>query len=82
MSGVATERRKKASTPKPHPGRPRVGSTSTDATVQARLVPEMKSAFEELARRNGTTESDMLRQAVRELLLKNDLWPPKGAPSH
>lgn len=65
-------------TPKNRVGRP-AGQTfpADESPVQARLVPEMRKALKALAARNGTKESEEVRAAIREHLLKNAMWPPK-----
>lgn len=64
---------------KPGRGRP-AGYTfpPEESPVQARLVPEMRKALKELAARNGTKESEEVRAAIREHLLRNQMWPPKS----
>ena len=68
----------KHKTEKPKMGRP-PGQTypAEDSPIQARLTPEMRTAFRELAARNGVREPEELRVAIREHLLRNSLWPPK-----
>lgn len=77
MSVTMTKERKKH-TEKPKIGRP-LGQTfpAEDSPIQARLVPEMRKAFRELAARNGVKESEELRAAIREHLIRNHAWPPK-----
>ena len=48
-----------------------------ESPVQARLVPQMRLALKALATQNGTKESEEVRAAIREYLLKNNMWPPK-----
>lgn len=68
----------KTKTEKPKIGRP-LGQTypAEDSPIQARLMPEMRAAFKKLAARNGVRESEELRAAIREHLLRNQMWPPK-----
>jgi len=68
----------KTKTDKPKMGRP-VGQTypAEDSPIQARLTPIMRADFRELAARNGVRESEELRVAIREHLLRNSMWPPK-----
>lgn len=67
------------SKPKKPVGRPAGGTFPVDESpVQARLVPEMRAALKALALRNGTKESEEVRAAIREHLLRNQMWPPKN----
>jgi len=76
MYPTMTKERKKRPD-KPKIGRP-LGQTfpAEDSPIQARLVPEMRKAFKELAARNGVKESEELRAAIREHLIRHKYWPP------
>lgn len=75
---VMTAKNDKTKTEKPKIGRP-LGQTypAEDSPIQARLTAEMRAQFKKLAARNGVRESEELRAAIREHLLRNQMWPPK-----
>jgi hypothetical protein len=83
MPDMATEKPKSGKKkPKARIGRP-LGQTfpADESPVQARLVPEMRKALRDLAIKNGSRESEEVRAAIREHLVRNEMWPPKAEVS-
>jgi hypothetical protein len=56
------------------PGRPRVGApTGPSPTVRARITPLEYELMKQLEARTGRTQSDLVREAVHQLLLNHKL---------
>ncbi len=52
----------------PAPGRPRVGHGGVSPTVRARITPADYAAMKRLEEQTGRSQSDLLREAVHQLL--------------
>lgn len=58
----------------PAPGRPRLGERAgASPTVRGRLAPADYAALKTLEERTGRTQSQLVRDAVHQLLVEHDL---------
>lgn len=56
------------------PGRPRVGERrGASPTVRGRITPAEYAALKTLEEQTGRTQSDLVREAVHQLLVRNQL---------
>jgi hypothetical protein len=56
------------------PGRPRVGQPGGPSpTVRGRITPADRAALKELQQQTGRTESDLVREAVHQMLVSHKL---------